>query len=97
MKKVGLRNELSQLIGSIGGIGVLGASAKFAPAFAMVGIPAFLVYQGGKYVLGPQFRTLVGIALQKVGNTLSKEEHRVLTGLLSTEGVIQQTGQIKYK
>ena len=57
---LGTKNRIVQGIAAVVGIGGLGAAATFAPAAAVVGISGWLIYSGGKLILKPQVRILLG-------------------------------------
>lgn len=60
---LGTKSRIVQGIAAAVGIGGLGAAATFAPAAAAMGISGWLIYQGGKLILKPQVRILLGKAV----------------------------------
>ena len=51
---LGVKNKAVQATAAVAGIGGLGAAATFAPIVAGVGIPSYLVYKAGKFVMKPE-------------------------------------------
>jgi len=69
---LGTKNKIVQGLAATVGIGGLGAAATFAPAAAVIGGIALLVYKGGKLVLNPQIRIWLGRILQEIEKALPK-------------------------
>lgn len=92
---LGVKNKLVQMIAALTAVGGLGAAATYAPLALGVGLSTFVMYQGGKLVLKPQFRLLLGEALKVAGNTLSAEEKRVIQSLLATKAVMELNAEIQ--
>jgi hypothetical protein len=69
---LGIKNKAVQATAAVAGIGGLGAAATFAPIVAGVGIPSYLVYKAGKFVINPKTR-------KTIANVLSKSEKALKT------------------
>lgn len=82
-RKLGFKNKAVQAVATIVGIGGLGAASTFAPIIAEAGIPAYLLYKGGKLILKPSLRKAVGNLLKTGGSKLSTSERSLLTGILN--------------
>lgn len=80
---LGTKNKLVQATAAAAGIGGLGAAAKFAPSVAILGVPAFFIWRGGRYVLKPQVRIAIGNLLQKAGPVIGTADRTFLYGILS--------------
>ena len=63
---LGTKNRAVQAVAAAAGIGGLGAAATFAPGVAAVGIPAYLLYKGGKLLLKPQVRSAAAKILKEI-------------------------------
>jgi len=85
MQAIGLKNKIVQQIAAIVGIGGLGAAATFAPAAAIVGIGAFLIFKGGRLILRPEIRLHLGKLLQ---------EYEKIAGKTATLEIRKQIGNV---
>lgn len=81
-KVLGTKNKVVQAVAAAAGIGGLGAAATFAPVVAGVGIPAFLTYKAGQYLLKPGVRSALGTVLEKAGPALDKSDRAAIEGIL---------------
>jgi hypothetical protein len=63
---LGTKNKAVQALAATVGIGGLGAAATFAPGAAVTGIGGYLLIQGGKVVVGPQTRKVVGQVIEEL-------------------------------
>lgn len=79
-KVLGTKNKIIQGIAAGVGIGGLGAAATFAPAVAGLGIPAYVLYRAGKFVMSPELRVNIGKLLETAGSVISPEDRAVLQG-----------------
>jgi hypothetical protein len=80
---LGTKSKVVQAVAAAAGIGGLGAAATFAPAVAIIGIPIYLIWRGGKYILKPQVRIAIGKLLESAGSGLSATERNTLIGVMN--------------
>ena len=80
---LGTKNKVVQVVAASAGIGGLGAAATFAPAAAALGIPVFLVWKGGKFILKPRVRVALGKLLKNAGSKISTADRSVIIGVLN--------------
>ncbi len=69
-KALSLKTMTVQSAAALAGIGGLGAAATFAPIVAAMGIPAFLLYKGGKALMKPGVRKIAGETLKTASKGL---------------------------
>lgn len=79
---LGTKNKIVQATAAGVGIGGLGAAATFAPVVAGLGIPTYVIYKAGKFVLKPSVRKALGKALQNTAKPLKDSDRIVIQGLL---------------
>lgn len=84
---LGTKNRVVQTVAAAAGIGGLGAAATFAPIVAGAGIPAYLIYRGGKLILNPKVRGALGKLLETAGNAMNPADRRLLRGALDGKDI----------
>jgi len=82
-KVLGTKSRVVQAVAAAAGIGGLGAAATFAPAVAIAGIPTFLLWKGGQFILKPQVRIAIGNLLKEAGTKISTSDRNALIGVLN--------------
>lgn len=70
--KIGTKNKITQTIVAGATVGVGGIGAAIAPAAAAFGVGGYLVFKGGKLVLNPRLRKVVGEALLELDKIINK-------------------------
>jgi hypothetical protein len=80
---LGTRNKLVQMIAAATGVGVFGAATAYAmPLTIGTGI-GFLLYKGGKLIMKPQVRILLGRLLKESGGLINTVDRAVIQELLT--------------
>lgn len=82
-KVLGTKNKVVQAVAAAAGIGGLGAAATFAPAVAIAGVPTYLIWKGGKFILKPSVRKAIGELLETAGKKISEVDRNYLTTIVS--------------
>jgi hypothetical protein len=70
-KAIGIRNTaMQQLAGVIGLGGIAAGSAAFAGPAAAIGVPSFLIYKAGKFIMKPEVKNAMSKVLRQVESKL---------------------------
>ena len=77
-KTLGTKNKIVQGIAAAVGIGGLGAAATFATPAVLIGGTGYLIYRGGRLVLSPQVRILLGKLLKTSGHLLDPFDRKLI-------------------
>ncbi len=68
-KVLGVKSRIVQGLAALIGIGGLGAAAAFAPPVAVIGGLGLLTFKGGKLILNPKVRILLGKTIRELEKT----------------------------
>lgn len=82
-KRLGTRNKIVQGLAALTGIGVFGASVAYAMPLTIGAGLGFFLYQGGKLIVKPQVRILLGRLLQQTGKILKLEDKKFIEEVIS--------------
>ena len=77
-RTLGTKNKIVQGIAAAVGIGGLGAAATFATPAVVIGGIGYFIYRGGRLILNPQVKILLGRLLQISGHLLNPSDRKMI-------------------
>ena len=88
-RALGTRNKFVQTLAAAAGLGVFGASVVFAKPLTAATVAGWVIYRGGKLVLNPKVREVLGNILASEGGRIPIPERTFIEKLLAPGAVIE--------